>query len=106
MTLPRQRAMAISRARAFLTRISSPYVQNGLKGIRSEVRAEARDILRHFPFDDDEELPVMVDPASGWKYGFPKLWDRKTNLRDWLVANGYPQHLADEGLPVRFIGNE
>ena len=37
---------------------------------------------------------IWVDPPSGWKYGFPKLWDTekdKDSLK-WLMANGYPEH--------------
>ena len=48
--------------------------------------------------------PFWVDPASGWEYGFPKLYDpaQDGDLNAWLVANGYPQHLADQNLPCTF----
>ena len=49
MTLPYQRTIAVLRAKAFLTRLSSAYIPDGIKGIRREVRQEARAILRHFP---------------------------------------------------------
>lgn len=125
MTLPCQRTVSVLSAREFLLRLSSPYVENGIKGIKKEVREEARRLLRHFPGDADiaqvgeacprvfevpkerpewiDEGPVWVDPPSGWLYGFPKLWDRKGNCQDWMIANGYPEHLAKKGLPVRFI---
>jgi hypothetical protein len=47
---------------------------------------------------------VLVDPPQGWRYGFPKVWDRRENpdCREWLVENGYPRTLADEGLPCTF----
>lgn len=64
-----------------------------------------------FPPDDDEQredrlpckgiAPVcyMVDPPSGWKYGFPKLykcWPEEgqppADLDWWLEQNGYPAH--------------
>ena len=34
----------------------------------------------------------MIDPPSGWKYGFPKPFDPKPgqSTEDWLVENGYP----------------
>lgn len=38
--------------------------------------------------------PVMVDPPEGWKYGFPKLYDKKNqegNMFDWLIREGYPE---------------
>lgn len=38
---------------------------------------------------------VWVDPPSGWKYGFPKLWDGKGNCNEWLVNNGYPKSEID-----------
>ena len=122
MTLPMERTNSVTTARDFLVRLSSPYVENGIKGIRKEVREEARRLLKHFPTTVDiaqasdqcphvfgqpprssESGPVWVDPPSGHRYGFPKLWDRKTECREWMIANGYPKHLAEQGLPVRFI---
>ena len=40
---------------------------------------------------------LMIDPPSGWKYGFPKpLPDPKPeNVLAWLVENGYPQSEID-----------
>lgn len=40
---------------------------------------------------------MMVDPPSGWQYGFPKampLLHRPMTLA-WLVENGYPQEEID-----------
>lgn len=39
----------------------------------------------------------MIDPPSGWKYGFPKqLPDPPpTETLKWLVENGYPQSEID-----------
>jgi hypothetical protein len=34
---------------------------------------------------------VMVDPPSGWAYGFPKLWDGEEPLDMFLYKHGYPQ---------------
>ena len=42
--------------------------------------------------------PVMVDPPSGHRYGFPKLYDPKKEegtMFDWLVREGYPQSEID-----------
>jgi hypothetical protein len=34
----------------------------------------------------------MIDPPSGWKYGFPKeIPEHINNTRDWLIDNGYPE---------------
>ena len=40
---------------------------------------------------------MIIDPPSGWKYGFPKeLPDSKPeDIRKWLVENGYPQKEID-----------
>ena len=46
---------------------------------------------------------VMVDPPSGWRYGFPKLYDpskEEGTMYDWLVREGYPQSEID-----RYKGN-
>ena len=38
----------------------------------------------------------MIDPPSGWKYGFPEaLPEDVTDTRKWLVENGYPQTEID-----------
>jgi len=45
---------------------------------------------------------LMCDPPSGWQYGFPKPCPRNLigdkEFQNWLVKNGYPQHLVDKGL--------
>ena len=42
-------------------------------------------------------MKIMVDPPNGWRYGFPKQFNpsRDGNIREWLVANGYPQQEID-----------
>jgi len=38
----------------------------------------------------------MIDPPSGWRYGFPKpLPEGIENVNKWLVENGYPQQEID-----------
>lgn len=33
----------------------------------------------------------IIDPPSGWLYGFPKeIPEDVTDVRGWLVQNGYP----------------
>jgi hypothetical protein len=41
---------------------------------------------------------LIIDPPSGWKYGFPKPIpeDRRNDSLIWLVEQGYPQELIDE----------
>jgi hypothetical protein len=42
---------------------------------------------------------TMIDPPSGWKYGFPKKLPKDVEPIDankWLVENGYPQEEIDK----------
>ena len=36
---------------------------------------------------------MWVDPPSGWRFGFPKVWDKEKHedFQSWLVAEGYPE---------------
>ena len=71
---------------------------------REEVEKFVDDMIA----DDGKKL--IVDPPSGWQYGFPKPYfkDRiedSAELNAWLVSEGYPQAEIDvfkNGLPVRF----
>jgi len=46
----------------------------------------------------------MVDPPSGWKYGFPKAKpDDATNTIAWLLSEGYPQSEIDKMGNTLFI---
>lgn len=40
---------------------------------------------------------MMIDPPSGWKFGFPKPFTKPKDqpLRDWLIENGLPEKDAD-----------
>jgi len=42
-------------------------------------------------------MALIIDPPSGWKYGFPKPIpeDRRKDSLVWLVEQGYPQSLID-----------
>lgn len=47
---------------------------------------------------------LIVDPPSGWKYGFPKACyanlDKDEDMVNWLLKNGYPKEELDkEGKP-------
>lgn len=41
---------------------------------------------------------MMIDPPSGWQYGFPKPIpeDRRQDVKVWLVEQGYPKELIEE----------
>lgn len=42
---------------------------------------------------------LMVDPPSGWKYGFPKPlpadYPESESIFPWLLSEGYPQSEID-----------
>lgn len=49
-----------------------------------------------------------IDPPSGWKYGFPKVWDprKEPDMRKWLLENNYKgTHIDEEWFYVRMWEN-
>lgn len=44
-----------------------------------------------------EATRLMVDPPSGWMYGFPMVWDKELepDLKTFLRAKGYPEKDLD-----------
>lgn len=44
---------------------------------------------------------MVVDPPSGWKYGFPRVYDRPDNaeetIEEWYIRHGYPKSEIDWG---------
>ena len=61
MTLPEESNRAVAATREFLVRLASPYVEDGIKGIRREVRAEALRLLRHYPYVWSDEKRGISD---------------------------------------------
>ncbi len=56
---------------------------------------------------------LIVDPPSGWLYGFPKEMPENKDMtqseeNQWFLDNGYPQKLIDDGMLkyVRFWYSE
>jgi hypothetical protein len=89
MTLPEQSNRAIAQTREFLVRLASPYGENGIKGIRREVRDEASRLLRHYPYAWSDEKRG-VDDTSG-------ATDIVTRLRNWRTVHLARLHiLMDE----------
>ena len=44
-------------------------------------------------------MATMIDPPSGWKYGFPKeLPEDVEDIKQWLIDNGYPEKDIDENI--------
>jgi len=42
-------------------------------------------------------MKKWIDPPSGWKYGFPRVFDTEKDgdLYEWLTANGYPEKVRE-----------
>lgn len=59
--------------------------------IKKEVEKFVDDMI------ESDKKRVMIDPPSGWKYGFPKVYTggEDGNMKLWLVSNGYPQREID-----------
>ena len=41
----------------------------------------------------DVKGTFMVDPPSGWQYGFPRPYNKETDgpIKEFLIKNGYPE---------------
>jgi len=47
--------------------------------------------------NEEKIVSIWVDPPSGWRYGFPKLYiGEMKNVSQWIEDNGYP--VKKEGL--------
>jgi hypothetical protein len=47
-----------------------------------------------------KKIVKMIDPPSGWEFGFPKeipddIHENGTDIKAWLIKNGYPQEKID-----------
>lgn len=59
--MPDERTRAVIQVGDFLRRLSSAYLDNGIKRIPAAVRREARALLRHYPSVVD-----MLEPAESF----------------------------------------
>lgn len=52
-------------------------------------------------------MTLLVDPPSGWLYGFPKSFDpEKDDYRQMLLSSGYPEKDIEFALNhSRYIGD-
>lgn len=72
--------------------------------IDDEVKKFVDDMMK------ETESVLMVDPPSGWRYGFPKPYFKnavtdENELKMWLLSEGYPQKEIDscgKMFPVRY----
>jgi hypothetical protein len=69
MTLPEQSDRAVAKTREFLVRLTSPFVEGGIKGIRREIRAEALALLRHYPYvwSEQQSGEDTAIPTTAWR---------------------------------------
>jgi hypothetical protein len=64
MTLPHESDRAVKQTREFLVRLSSPYGDGAIKGVRREVRAEALALLRHYALSWNGDCPERDNAAN------------------------------------------
>lgn len=60
-----------------------------------------------------KKIITMIDPPSGWKYGFPKPMPKQFETweesRAWLISEGYPESMIErygERFPCRYWNEE
>lgn len=41
---------------------------------------------------------LIIDPPSGWKYGYPREVPEGADLKEFLLANGYPEKMIQLAL--------
>lgn len=55
----------------------------------------------------DPLVGKLIDPPSGWRYGFPKKYEPlpNENMRQFLLRNKYPEQEVDFAMQyMRVIG--
>lgn len=57
------------------------------------IQEEDDSLLQIVEQQREEKKELYVDPPEGWRYGFPKVWDKNKypDLNEWLVQEGYPK---------------
>ena len=110
-----------------LTDAEREVIEWAVRAMRPECRAVLRGLLertreptadperdtehKNAPADPERDIPpawlqrpYWVDPPSGWLYGFPRLYDPASDgdMTEWMIRNGYPEHLARQNLPCTF----
>ena len=38
-------------------------------------------------------MKLWIDPPSGWRWGFPKVWNSEVDgdCQQWMIREGYPE---------------
>jgi hypothetical protein len=69
---------------------------------KEEVSALRKEGIRAMERKEMKFKRQWVDPAEGWKYGFPKIYDSDTDgtMKEWLLKNGYPESMIE--FPIRY----
>lgn len=60
---------------------------------------------KQLEFDFEDKTRLIVDPPSGWRYGFPCEWDKKNfpDYEDFLRSKGYPEDLMNIAMSASFM---
>lgn len=90
MTLPSERTRSVIRTREFLYRLASPY-EGGIKGIKAEVRAEARSLLRHFPHWSHLGSKDSFDEATATQAGLESDEEWLRTVEQWRSGFRFPE---------------
>ena len=45
---------------------------------------------------EKELVGCWIDPPTGWRYGFPDIYDGKMPFRNWIESKGYPMKDWDD----------
>lgn len=103
MTLPYERTSSVLRTIGFLTRLCSPY-DGGIKGVRKEIRQEARSLLRHFPGVSDLRQASEKCPEV---FGFSNPWGRYGDLDERVdEAEGFDDECTTRTNPQGECGSD
>ena len=94
MTLPYERTRTLINAYNFLLRLSSPYVEDGIKRIPKEIRQEARWLMKHFPRPYDIHAaakcaPDVFDEQEILRYDEERQQEWVAQLKD-KIQSGEP----------------
>lgn len=90
MTLPYERTRALINAHDFLVRLASAYGPNGIKRIPTEVRREARWLLKHFPRPYDIHAaakcaPDVFDEQEILRYDEEREQEEEARKQRWVA---------------------
>lgn len=87
---------------------STDKLDNNENNITNDQFIKISHLLREYMSWEKTQV-VIVDPPSGWNYGFPKAYrldNPPDDLHEWLITNGYPKEeieLLENSFYCRFM---